>query len=119
MPAICINAPFHSLSELISLSFNPAVWNHPAEAWGGMRFNPREVALSSASWDNSTNASNFTSFVFNWSHYCREPLAPLTIVSAGLTFLSPLLFGQNYVNVARRGVHFLGADHYLIFFYIF
>ena len=32
-------------------------------------------------------------------------------VSAGLKLLSPLLFGQNYVNVARKGVHFLGADH--------
>ena len=26
--------------------------------------------------DNSTNASNFTSFVFNESHYYREPPAP-------------------------------------------
>ena len=31
--------------------FNPATWNPPASAGGGMRRNPREVALSSASRD--------------------------------------------------------------------
>ena len=41
-----------------------------------MRCNPREVALSSALRDNSTNASNFTSFVFSESYYYREPPAP-------------------------------------------
>jgi hypothetical protein len=36
-----------------------------AAAEGGMRCNSREVALSSASRDNSINASNFTLFVFS------------------------------------------------------
>ena len=106
MPAICISAPFHSLSELISLSFNPAVWNPPASDGGGMRCNTREVALSSASRDefNLYYGTAFVIFEFHsfdlqasvaddptvtfrlfrlctlflklGSYYCGEPPAP-------------------------------------------
>jgi hypothetical protein len=55
---------------------NPAVWNFPASAGGGMRCNPREVALSSASRDNSTIKFQCTAFLKLGSHYFGEPLAP-------------------------------------------
>jgi hypothetical protein len=43
---------------------------------GGMRRNSREVALSSASLDNSTIKLQCTLFLKFGSHYYREPPAP-------------------------------------------
>ena len=55
---------------------NPAVWNPLAEAGRVMRCNPREVALSSASRDNSTRKLHCTLFLKLGSHYYMEPTAP-------------------------------------------
>jgi len=56
--------------------FNPATWNHPAPAEGGMRPNSREVALSSASRDNLTCKLQCILFLKLGSHYYKEPMAP-------------------------------------------
>ena len=61
-----------------SKSVNPAIWNPPASAGGEMRCNPREVALSSISQDNSTGKLQSqmtfrlcTLFLKLGSHYYR------------------------------------------------
>ena len=54
---------------------NPATCNPPALA-GGSRRRTREVALSSASRDNSTYKLQCTLFLKLGSHYCGEPPAP-------------------------------------------
>ena len=68
-------AKYHCYAFSLSIVFNPAVWNPPASAGAGMRCNPREVALSSASRDNSTCKLQCTLFLKLGSHYYREPPA--------------------------------------------
>ena len=51
-------------------------WNPPAPAGGGMRRNSREVALSSASRDNSTCKFRCTLFLKLGSYYYRVSPAP-------------------------------------------
>ena len=70
----------------IRYKFNPATWNPPAPARGGMRYNSREVALSSASRDNSTKEYYFTMLVIFDSHYYRELPAP---TEGGSTLVLP------------------------------
>jgi len=60
----------------IVIPVNPAVWNPLTSDGGEMRCNPREVALSSASRDNSTRKLQSTLFLELGSHYCGEPPAP-------------------------------------------
>ena len=60
----------------IVIPVKPAVWNPLASDGGEMRCNPREVALSSASRDNSTYKLQCTLFLKLGSHYCGEPPAP-------------------------------------------
>ena len=73
---------------------NSATWNPPSQAGGGMRRNSREVALSSALQNNSTNKPQSqmtfrlcTLFLKLGSHYYREPSTP---VGVGLHLLKTI-----------------------------
>ena len=46
-----------SFSSIFMLQLIPVSWNPPVPAGGEMRYNPREVALSSTSRNNSYNIS--------------------------------------------------------------
>jgi hypothetical protein len=65
-----------SFSSIFMLQFNPVSWNPATPVGGGMRYNQREVALSSTSRDNSTSKFQCTLFLKLGSHYYREPPAP-------------------------------------------
>ena len=71
-PILVLTTQF-SVATNASPYLNPAVWNPPSSAGGGMRCNTREVALSSASRDNSTCKLQCTLFLKLGSHYYKEP----------------------------------------------
>jgi hypothetical protein len=74
-PILVLTTQF-SVATNASPCLNPAVLNPPASAGGGMRCNPREVALSSALQDNSSSKFQCATLLKFGTHYYREPPAP-------------------------------------------
>ena len=107
-------AKYHCYDFSLSIVFNPAVWNPPALAGGRMRCNPREVALSSASRDNSTCKLQCTLFLKLGSHYYRESPAPAgggSTRTLGDFLDSPVELGNDTVDIFCRRSDNHGSEY--------
>ena len=65
-----------AMKRVTSKEINPATWNPLATAGRGMRRNQREVALPTASRDNSSGKFQCATLLKFGTHYYREPPTP-------------------------------------------